>query len=574
MKMHRQYAAALLGLTLSLFGTIAAAAQTVQNEQAQWSAVMSGETRCDPVVYGEQFYTLSSDHALNCLNTAGSFVWRRTLERTAKPFLSITDSGVLLVADAAGKVQAVSGQGIYLWSLKLPEPVLFAPYSAADGRIYVLTQTSLYCISIKGKIRQQLQLPAAPAQQLCEAGSGVLALPLINREVLMVSSSGELLSTRAVKNGLSVLAAAPGGYIIGTEGLLSYYRTALTASSAQNTVNRLEEHLVWHLQEGIPLCVYVFGNEVLCAYSNGTVQLRSLADGSLLQHLTFGSTLTLPLYCIKADGDYYLACKGFAGAVGSNGTIKRDKKLAATPFLPVITPGGILITVDDWVISGWNFDTKILKTAPIQERSAVSAGKTEHSTPPQALYPRASAGTQAIPFFVPYGDTEALLTRIEASIAQDTAYQQETADAAVLEIILLNNKRSAVLPYNFTVYEQAQAAELLGKFESLAYRPVLLEAARRTTEPVLATGIIRALGSITADPDGKSIQTIQDLLKRSGVRQLAPVYAACEALAEIAKYGDKTAADGAVKALFAIAAGAYPESLRQYARQKIQTIVE
>ena len=111
----------------------------------------------------------------------------------------------------------------------------------------------------------------------------------------------------------------------------------------------------------MPLFVKVFGTELLCAYTNGTVQLRSLADGSLLQHLTFGCTLTLPLSCMKADGDYYLACKGFAGAISSNGMIKREKKLAATPFQPVITPSGILITADDWVINGWKFDTKILK---------------------------------------------------------------------------------------------------------------------------------------------------------------------------------------------------------------------
>lgn len=574
MKKHRAAAFLGLGLVLGLIGSIAAAAQTVQNEQALWSAVMAGENRCDPVVYGELLYTLSSDHALNCLDTSGSFVWRRTIERTARSFLSVTDSGVLLVADATGKIQAVSGQGIYLWSLKLNEPILFAPYNAADGRIYVLTQTSLYCISIKGKIRQHVPLPAAPAQQLCEAGSGIFALPLISREFLLVSASGELLSTRAAKKGLNILAAAPGGYIIGSDGVLSYYHTALSMSSAEHTGSLLQEQPVWNLQESMPLFVKVFGTELLCAYTNGTVQLRSLADGSLLQHLTFGCTLTLPLSCMKADGDYYLACKGFAGAISSNGMIKREKKLAATPFQPVITPSGILITADDWVINGWKFDTKILKNAPHQERSVVSTPYQTQVTPPPAASLSGIPNAHTIPFFVPYGDTEALLARIESSILQGTAYQQEAADAAILEIILLNTKRSAVLPYDFTVYEQAQAAELLGKFESLVYRPLLLEAARRTTEPVIATGIIRALGAITADPDGKSIQTIQDLLKRCGVQRLTPVYAACEALAEIAKYGDKTAADAAVKALFAIAAGAYPENLRQYARQKIQTIVE
>ena len=98
-----------------------------QTDQPQWSAVMAGETLCDPVLHGEYLYTLSSDHALNCINHTGSFVWRRNIERTTKPVLSISNSGILVVADSTGMLQAVSSQGIYLWSLKLSEPVLYPP---------------------------------------------------------------------------------------------------------------------------------------------------------------------------------------------------------------------------------------------------------------------------------------------------------------------------------------------------------------------------------------------------------------------------------------------------------------
>ena len=39
-------------------------------------------------------------------------------------------------------------------------------------------------------------------------------------------------------------------------------------------------------------------------------------------------------------------------------------------------------------------------------------------------------------------------------------------------------------------------------------------------------------------------------------------------------FGDKQTAGAAIKALFAIAASAFPENIKQYARQKIKTIVE
>ena len=118
---------AILSFVLLFIPVSLLTAQTAQIEQAQWSAVMAGETLCDPVLHGEYIYTLSSDQALNCIDYTGSFVWRRNIERTIKPFLTVSHSGILIIADASRMLQAVSGQGIYLWSVQLPEPAIYAP---------------------------------------------------------------------------------------------------------------------------------------------------------------------------------------------------------------------------------------------------------------------------------------------------------------------------------------------------------------------------------------------------------------------------------------------------------------
>ena len=182
--------------------------------------------------------------------------------------------------------------------------------------------------------------------------------------------------------------------------------------------------------------------------------------------------------------------------------------------------------------------------------------------------------TQVLPFFVPYGDTGSLLSSIDEAITKGTLGTNEAAYALTLQTILTNNQKAAYFPYNFTIYERARAAELLGLLESLEYRTILLDEASKTSDPTLAVAIIRALGFIAADPDTSSIESIQLLLQRCGVRVYEPAYAACDALNEIAKYGDKQTAGSAVKALFTIAASAFPENIKQYARQKIKTIVE
>ena len=541
--------------------------QTAQPEQAQWSAVMAGETLCDPVLHGEYLYTLSSDQALNCIDYTGSFVWRRNIERTIKPFLTVSHSGILIIADVSRILQAVSGQGIYLWSVQLPEPALYAPYSTADGRICILTQSNLYCFSIKGKLQWQVELSSPPARQLCETGDASLLLTLTNKDFLTVSLTGQVLNTKTLKKEIVALSAAPAGYVMSTgDGILAYYRSV--AAEEQRTSSLVQQGVltdsfaVWQAEEMAPLFMQNFGDELVCVYADGAVSVRSIASNKITWTAKLSSRITLPLYCSKTDGEYYIACKGIAAIISGTGTVKREQKLTESPFLPVITPSGILIAVDDWVISSWRLDTKIMQNNPQPEAS------------PQYQILNIQEKKQTLPFFVPYGDTKTLLSSIDEAVTKGTIGTNEAAYALTLQTILTNNQRAAYFPYDFTVYERAWAAELLGLLESLEYRTILLDEASKTSDPTLAVAIIRALGCIAADPDGSSIEAIQLLLQRCGIRAYEPAYAACDAITEIAKYGDKQIAGTAVKALFTIAASAFPENIRQYARQKIKTIVE
>ena len=570
---------------------------TAQTEQAQWSAVMAGETLCDPVLHGEYLYTLSSDQALNCINYTGSFVWRRNITRTKKPFLSVSNSGILIIADASGIMQAVSGQGIYLWSVELPDTPLYAPYSTTDGRVCILTKSYLYCFSIKGKLKWQLKLSAPPARQLCETGAASLLLTLENRDFLTLSLTGQVLNTKTLKKDIAALSAAPAGYVICTrDGIFAYYRYEISFSGKQEAVAvghtfnterggdqgvviaatdaeknpsilvqqavTAEGFAVWQTQEPPPLFMQSNGDELICIYADGAVSARNISTNKIHWTAKLNSRLTLPLYYTKTDGEYYITCKGIAAIISGTGTIKREQKIAISAFLPVITPSGILIAVDDWIINSWRLDTKIIQNDPQPELL------------PRYQILNIQEKTQTLPFFVPYGDTTALLARIDDAVTKGIIDTDEAAYALTLKTILTNNQRAAYFPYNFTVYERARAAELLGLLESLEYRTILLSEASKTAEPVLAVAIIRALGFIAADPDGGSIEAIQLLLQRCGVRVYEPAYAACDALTEIAKYGDKQTAGTAVKALFEIAASAFPDNIKQYARQKIKTIVE
>ena len=278
---------------------------TAQTEQAQWSAVMAGETLCDPVLHGEYIYTLSSDQALNCIDYTGSFVWRRNIERTIKPFLTVSNSGILIIADESRVLQAVSGQGIYLWSIRLPEPALYAPYSTTDGRICVLTRSNLYCFSVKGKLKWQVKLSAPPTRQLCETGAASLLLTLTNKDFLTVSLTGQVLNAKTLKKDIAALSAAPGGYVLGTgDGILAYYRSKTgSCGNEADAAETSDGFAVWQTQETAPLFMQNSGDELVCIYADGTVSTRSITSNKINWTTKLKSRITLPVYYSKTDGE-------------------------------------------------------------------------------------------------------------------------------------------------------------------------------------------------------------------------------------------------------------------------------
>lgn len=634
--MLRRFLIVVFFTALSSFTVLSA----VKTEEAQWSAVMAGEVLCDPVLHGEYLYAVTSDHALNCIDEKGSFVWRRTIKRARHPLLTASQEGILIIADSAGLVQAVSSQGMYLWSTRIAKAALYAPYCTAAGRICVLTHSCLYCFSIRGKLKWQLSLPSPPALQICETGAESLLVPLKNKELLTVSYGGQIVRRHTLKQTVTALVAAPDGYIVSTaDGALAYHREGLpfaqkaekTAglqdavsvdtemssagkkgrkvpidrkkagtdhartgkqkeSFTQKAVGSLDalsseqkkaalagaiahiqlpekardphSTVIWETRNDRPLFMQYTGNELVCVYANGTLSVRNITTNAVRWTVKLNGRITLPVYCAKVDGEYYLTCKSLAAIVTGSGTVKRLEKIQKAAFLPLITPRGMLIAIDNWVVNGWRLDTKIMR----------------HTVQPQriALPPRQKLTRQEKPraLFAPYEDTAAVLAAVDEAIATGTIGNHEEDYAQRLCTIVMNKGASAYFPYNFTVHERAYAAELLGLLGSLEYRPFLFEAAASTTDPALAVAIIRALGSIASDPDGSSIKTIQSLLRRCGIREIAPSYAACDALTEIAKYGDKRIAGSAVQVLFAIASHAFSENTQQYARQKIKTIVE
>lgn len=530
-------------------------AQTAQADDLSplWKVVLAGENRCHPVFYQGHLYTFSDDQAVSCIDTAGSFVWRRTVDKIHAPFLSVSPAGLLLLADFSGTVQAFSMQGTYLWAVNIEEPLLYEPYAAQDGRIYLITETAVVCISMKGTVKWRFTLPATPVRQACETGTAAIVLELADKTLLTVSHTGTLLRQTALHEPIAAITGAPDGCITGSaDGTLTY---ALMAPYRSATV--------WQTQEDPPLALYRTAHTVLCLYADGTVSLRDIQYNTVLWAAQLDSPLSQPLRCQKYGNTYALTAEGFAAVVTDSGLILWQKRIAPQPFLPLITPDGMLITMQDWVLTGSRIPE--MPTEPTQ---------TDEQAPYKIIALQKLTGGHAFSFYFQYNNADTFLAHVQNSIDAQAVQDREADYAVLLSSIVQNNSQAVYFPYRFNIHQRAEAAALLGKLESLEYRALLIAEAQKAADAVTGIGIIRGLGHSACDPDGSSVRAIRLLLQQYGTGLPAVGWAACDALAEIVRYGAREASEQAVKTLLSISAGSFTENIRKYARQKLKFVIQ
>ena len=275
------------------------------------------------------------------------------------------------------------------------------------------------------------------------------------------------------------------------------------------------------------------------------------------------SPLSQPLRCRKYGDTYALTTEGFAAVVTETGLILWQQRVAPQPFLPLITSDGMLITMQDWVLTGSRIPEMPEKPTQTDEQPLYKIIALQKLT-----------GGHAFSFYFQYNNADTFLEHVQNSIDTHAVQNREADYAALLSSIVQNNKQATYFPYRFNIHQRAEAAALLGKLESLEYRALLLAEAQKAADAVTGIGIIQGLGNSACDPDGNSVRAIQLLLQQYGTGLPAVGWAACDALAEIVRYGAREASEQAVRTLLSISAGSFTENIRKYARQKLKFTIQ
>lgn len=519
-------------------------------EDPFWTLVMAGKNTASPIAWNKNMYFIGDDKALNCISIDGSFLWRRNTKGVGK-FISVSPSGVIFVLTRNGTLQAFSSQGIPIWSFDFHEEPLFAPYNSLDGKIFVLSAKTLFCFSQQGVLKWKRSLKAAPALDIAETDNGEIIVVLKNGDFLRYSIFGHLNEEKKLVKTVSAISKAPGGYLMAcTDGSLFYYKTIAGSES------------VWQVQTS-SLCValkYASG-KYLAVCADGSVWFSTIAENEKVWFTQLAKNFSPNAVSVRfLKNEIQIVTNGFGASILSSGDVRWQASIPETQVQSVITENGMLVGVSGKIINAYRQEVKFLRKAPhaeILDDSYDIIGNTPIEIPP---------------FFDSAGSPK-FFREIYAQLEAGTFSENEPEYAATL-IGMLENKWATQYGQSFTVYERAEAARLLGAFGSYEYRNYLIDAGYRIDDRTVLMGIVEGVGSIAYDPDGKTLAFLKYTIAKTSHDDFDTMKNVCDALEQLAKFGDNTIVSNSIQTLFSIVNGKFINITKKYARQKIENIVQ
>lgn len=533
-----------LGLNILLLNLVCFA------NEAYWTNVLAGSITANPISWNKHMYLIGEDKALNCLDIDGSFIWRQSTDGVGT-FISNSASGLIFISTDSGKLQAFSSQGVRLWTFDLNEKPLFAPYSSLDGRLFVLTSKNLFCFNQHGVLKWKRKLNASPIFNITETGKGEILLVLKNGDFLRYSIFGHLNEEKRLIKKVSALSKAPEGYLMAcSDGSLFYYKSIAGSQS------------VWQVKTSSPCVALAYASShYLAVCADGSVYFSTLKDNEKLWSSPVQANFAIGELSIRfIKNEIQLCGNGFAASILSNGDIRWQRSIPENAHRSIICENGMLVGVNSKIVKAYRMEVKFLREeahAEILDDSYDIIGNTRTEIPP--IFD--SAGSSK--FF------NEIYQKLD-----DVSFSEDEAFYAARLIGILENKWSLKYGQTFSDSERAEAARLLGLFGSYEYREFLIKQGYKTNKRTITLGIIKGLGNIAYDPDGKTLQYIEYVILQSRYGDAELMKAICDCLAELAKYGDNTIISKSISMLFSVINGKFTNNIKSYARQKIKNIVQ
>lgn len=523
-----------------------------QTLDAYWTLVFAGKNITQPVFNNGLIYTAGADKAINCITTNGKFLWRRNIKELPGKFISVSESGIAALVTEKGYVKFYSSQGLPLWTMKGTEKPVQPVYNTRDGRIFIVFSSKIICFTHTGTQKWSMPLPSPPKSEIAAAGAGSFIILLQDKTFLRFSLFGTVLEQGSLKKEISCAAYIPNGYILASEDGTIY----------RYIINKGAKPVSQTKEGGICRAAVYKNGKILYIFDSGKIMLKKMESEKAEWEINAGSAFGKEVFCTMLSNEFNIVSKGFACVVTDEGRIKWSRKVLEKDFLPVITENGLLVGVSKEILNAYRMETKFLRAA-------------KRKTPRHSYsIARDNGFDSSLLLFTESANLKKFLDKIKTDIESGNMGSKEPFYAEMLSDILQNKNKHTYFPQEFSPFERGTAAELLGKMGSFEYRDILLSEVNSNIDSQIAGGVLRGFEALAYDPEGKTLEAINLIIRYTGGNDDSVMKAACDALAALALYGSAETAEKAVKSIFSAAAGPYSGYIKNYARQKLKNIVK
>lgn len=525
-----------------------------------WTRVLAGEIVAGPIASDDRAYVATTDRTVSCVSADGSFLWNKPIPGKSSPFMTVLDSGIVVVVSGTGAVSAMSADGLFLWRVACGERPVAAPYEGRDGRIFLVYANSVACLSRTARIKWTLDLPDEATAFVSETGAGDLLVLLSSNTLLRLSPFGFELSRIALDEKPTAILPVSQGFVCGYPSgrIVAYDVRDGRIGEKRNAIEA-----VWETRGKGAIVALALGEGTLCALSaSGGLTGLNETDGAQLWVAETGRSAETGGSVAWDYGLFSVSSRGYACAYTRDGQPVWELDAGTSSGIPVLSRSGIAyVAGGTQTLGAYRADARV--RGEKRERKAENYGILNGSSD--------EYGTPLAEDRLLVSD---FLSTVSGDIESGVTGPDEVSYSRRLAEIVLNRSGPVTGSRDFDATERARAASLLGKLGSEEARSVLLEAIERERDSTALVGILYGLASLGPDADGRALEAIERVARESGIGSQAVNRASCDALYAIVRYSGGEIARKGVLILAGFAQSPYGNLDREYARRVMERILD
>ena len=540
----------LLFLALLLFGSASFCFAAASDAPIAWRQAIGGRILSEPISQAESVVVLCEDRSVRSYGRSGTALWRYEAGARLLPYLSRSREGTSYFSRIDGTLVALNRSGRELWTRLLNEPISAIPLVGYDGRIFAISNRTVYCFSAAGLLKWKRPLLSNVSCEPVLSAEGGPLIALGDGSVLRVSPFGE--------TSTFFFDAAPRAITVQGERTLVGFGDGSIQEIMDGWASSGE-----FAQLGIGISALAADRtSVAYVLDNESTGMFDAQTGLNVWH---GTVLKSRLRRLIIDerGLYVLGEKGSV-AFSRDGRRLWSLNMDGASLPATLSEEGLLYSGgDDWILYAYRVEERVLA-----DYSNISSnkGRSYALTVPEEpeIFPD--------PFAMEEANIQQRLDMIDEAILNREVGALEKANTLALIMIagaelpkLGKRGPIAVLPH-----QRARAAYALGDLGSSEVLPFLTNIFRRDPESVVRAAAAEAIGAIGSDPDGHAMEAFAEaIFPPVPMRDERLLFSTASSIGALCRFSGPPLSDMGIRLLVSLSSPDRPSIVRSKAQREL-----